>query len=252
MTATSEYIVKLEAVNNAQKEFIDLLKTQVDVKDHIHFLDTLLLGAYRTTMDKRADKINDLSTEVMHLKRRLSIAEAGREAAQRDAKAAQEALEQAHMECDDTQDTVQHWQGLWDREHNAFVQAAAERDQLIRDKDDLREWNKNLRHCCDEQQDIITDLRQKAANFEEAYKMEQNRVAAIKENRAEKVRNINELREEIDHIVDNYGTFIAHTAALHEKLTDVLNDYRTSDPSPLWYEVLSVATEMQEFLEEGE
>ena len=31
---------------------------------------------------------------------------------------------------------VQHWQAQFDREHNAFVQAAADRDQAIRDKAD--------------------------------------------------------------------------------------------------------------------
>lgn len=252
MTATSEYIVKLETVNTAQKELIGLLQNQVDVKDQIHALDTMLIAAYHKTMDTRADKINDLTTEVMHLKRQLSISEAGREAAQRDAKAAHEALEQAHLECNDTQNTVQHWQGLFDREHNAFVQVATERDQLIRDKDDLQERNRNLCRCCDEQHGIIEDLRQKAANFEEAYKMEQDRAAAIKKNRAEKVRDSNELREELGNVENHYSMFIARTAELHEKLTDILNDYRTSDPSPLWYELLSIVTEMQEFLEEGE
>ena len=39
---------------------------------------------------------------------------------------------------EDYKEDVQHWQAQFDREHNAFMQAADDRDQAIRDKSDLR------------------------------------------------------------------------------------------------------------------
>ena len=47
---------------------------------------------------------------------------------------------QANLEhqVSELEDEVQHWSNLHDREHEAFVQSANDRDQAIRDKSDLR------------------------------------------------------------------------------------------------------------------
>lgn len=62
---------------------------------------------------------------------------------------------------------VQHWQNQVDREHNAFVQAAADRDQAIKDKADLRRRNKHLREVNEgllhDRLDAITEQKRMAA-----------------------------------------------------------------------------------------
>ena len=81
---------------------------------------------------------------------------------------------------------VQHWQAQFDREHNAFVQAAADRDQAIRDKADLRRRNEHL-HTAESQRDIAVKELEKSLTKQASLEQDVEQMAAFIDNICEMV-----------------------------------------------------------------
>lgn len=88
------------ALNSIDK-YIDLLETKIRVLSD-------LADIHRKTIKRQADTISSLKQQLKYSRAK------------------------------DYEKDIQHWQAQAEREHNAFVQAAEERDQAIRDKMDLR------------------------------------------------------------------------------------------------------------------
>ena len=63
--------------------------------------------------------------------------------------------------------TVEHWQDLWQREHDAFTQAAEERDQALRNTSDERRRGNSLKHQLEEMAQQRDNWQRRAKILEE-------------------------------------------------------------------------------------
>ena len=119
-------------LNELNDRIIEIQDQQIRALEKCRELDAIV---HESEMSRATKRIKDLEGDVLHWSSKYEEQKKLYEGAvQHVANERDEALALA----DELKKDVQHWQTQFDREHAAFVQAAEERDKVIRDKAKLQ------------------------------------------------------------------------------------------------------------------
>ena len=137
---------------------------------------------------------------------------------------------------DELKKDAQHWQAQFDREHNAFVQVANDRDQALRDKGNLRRRNAELRN---DNADLKSSNNALHANLNAAKANEKTAVDNLAQalcecdelrSRLENLQKCNEVQQEF---IESICNLCAEEASL-EEITELCISYRRGQTYGKW------------------
>lgn len=121
---------------------------------------------------------------------------------------------------------VQHWQAQFDREHNAFGQAAADRDQAIRDKADLRRRNRHLR-TAESQRDVAVKELEKSLTKQASLEQDVKQMTAFIDNICEMVAcdaDLSDIADECMQWRRGEWTLIDEPQSIEDMVGSIINE----------------------------